>query len=234
MQELIDSRNKDLWDKLSEKYNVSFEQSENEEYGVFSENDHVTFKIDYNNLCKDSFTHEMLHVYLRLMDCYIGAGLKNTIKMSKILSNIMTYELLEHIGNCLDHIKILPQYLDMGFDREKFLLDYHASKCTEEELLFIKRNYKSGKFINPEVADSFMGVHIAILADPNESHDYTYQLNQLKKIDPLLFNINEKLIDFWKEIKIENREPFDDNYNTVLFNYYENLKKWISKSKILK
>lgn len=39
------------------------------------------------------------------------------------------------------------------------------------------------------------------------------------------------MIDFWHEIKIEDRQIVDDDYHSVLFEYYENLKKWISKNK---
>ena len=69
----------------------------------------------------------MLHVHPKLNDFYVGAGLKNTITGSNILKAIFNEPRLDHIGDSLDHIKRLPLYLELGFDREKFLLDYQGS-----------------------------------------------------------------------------------------------------------
>jgi hypothetical protein len=232
MKGLIDFRNENLWKSLNKNYNIKIEDSPNEEYSCYSENNDITFYIVNKNLCKDSFTHEMLHAYLRMNDCFIGAGLKNTIWQSKILTAIMSNNLLEHIGNCLDHVKMLPKYLDMGFERKKFILDYDTRKCSSEELTLLKQNYRQGKKVNPNAVDLYIGKLIGILVDPNDSFDYTKELKNLEKLDPLLYAINTRMINFWSEIKIENRQVIDDDYHSVLFEYYDNLKKWISKNKI--
>ena len=233
MKELIDFRNEKLWSDLNEKYKILFKDSYNGEYSCYSENENIIFYIVNTNLCKASFTHEMLHVYLRMKDCFIGAGLKNTILQSKILSSMLSFELLEHMGNCLDHIKMLPIYLNMGFEKEKFILDYNTHKCSPEELSSIKRNYKIGKKVNSKAVDLYIGKFFAMSADPNESFDYSIQFDVLQKIDPLLFRLNKRMIDFWLEIKIEDRQILDDDYHSVLFEYYDNLKIWISKNKIV-
>lgn len=233
MRELIDYRNESLWIELQGRYKIAFEQSDNAEYGCFSKNDNITFFIVPDNLCKDSFTHEMLHVYLRMNDCYIGAGLKRTINQSKILSAIMSDKLIEHMGNCLDHIKMLPIYLKMGFKREKFLFDYDIHKCPNDVLFTLKTNYWQGTRINPKAVDLYIGKLFAILADPNDSFDYSVQSNTLKKIDPMLYQITLDMIEYWNKIKIENRQIIDDDYHSVLFEYYDNMKKWITKNRII-
>lgn len=233
MKELIDLRNEELWNILNAKYNITFKDSDNNEYGCYSKNDEITFYVPPNNLCKDSFTHEMLHAYLRINDCFIGAGLKNTIWQSKILTSMLSLPLLEHMGNCLDHIKMLPIYLHMGFEREKFILDYDIYKFTADEVLSLKRSYRIGKKINPRSVDFYIGKLFAMSADPNDSFDYSNQFESLRKIDPLLYQINKRMIDFWHEIKIEDRQIFDCDYHSVLLEYYENLKKWISKNKFI-
>lgn len=232
MNELLDSRNQNLWNQISEKYNVSFEDSNNGEYACYSYDNNIIFYIDKTNLCKDSFTHEMLHAYLRLNDCYIGGGLQNTINSSRILSSILSSRLIEHMGNCLDHIKMLPIYLELGFSREKFILDYDEYKCTDEEIQILKKHYRNGKKINLNAVDSYVGRIVAILADPNNTFDYSNDLNQLRKIDSQLFQIIERLINHWKEIKVENRKLLEDDYHTVLSGFYENMKNWISNNRI--
>lgn len=233
MKELIDSRNSILWTQLKAKFNITFNESVNGEYSCYSQNEDVMFYIVRDNICKDSFTHEMLHVYLRMNGCFISGGLQNTINKSKILTSMLTYDLIEHMGNCLDHIKMLPNFLNMGFERKKFLLDYEINKCSDEELVSLKRNYKIGNKVNPIAVDFYIGKIFAMMADPNDSFDYSPQLSIFEKIDPLLYGITMRLIDRWIEIKIEDRQIMDDDdYHSVLFEYYENMKEWISKTKI--
>lgn len=232
MKELIDSRNENLWNSINEKFNVTFEDSINGEYACYSQNNDIIFYINQSNLSKDSFTHEMLHVYMRMNDCYIGAGLENTIKGSRILSSILSANLIEHMGNCLDHIKMLPIYIELGFEKEKFIMDYFEYKCTQEEIQMFKKFYQTNKKINLNAVDPYIGRLISILADPNDKFDYKNDLSELKKIDTLLFQIIENFINHWKLIKIENRKPFEDDYHSVLFKFYENIKIWISKNKI--
>ena len=229
MKELLDHRNEKMWNDLNEAFNIIVKESTNNEYSCYSENNDITFYVVKENPCKASFTHEMLHVYLRMNECFIGGGLKRTIRQSKILTSILSESLLEHIGNSLDHIKILPIYLRMGFEREKFILDYDIDKCSSFELASLKQNYRIGKKINPEAVDLFIGKYFAIMADPNITFDYSKQLSTLQKIDPLLFEINQSIINSWQKLNVE-----EDNvdYNSVLNDYYSNFKKWLSRNKL--
>lgn len=232
MNELLDYRNQNLWDEIKKNYTVTFENSLSNQYSCFAQNRNVIFYIDKENLCKNSFTHEMLHIYLRSKDCFISGGLNNTIRQNPTLSFIFSSELLDHMGNCLDHINMLPIYLDLGFEREKFIGDYHDHKCTSEELYILKKNYRIDTSINHKAVDFYLGKLIAILADPNIEVDYSEELEELKRIDPILFEANYKMIEHWKEIKIENRQIIDDDYHSVLYEYYQNLEKWILINKL--
>ncbi|WP_281635472.1 hypothetical protein [Flavobacterium marginilacus] len=232
MKELLDYRNQNLWDEIQKNFNVTFENSLTNEYGCFSQNKNIIFYIDKNNLCKSSFTHEMLHVYLRLKDCYISGGLNNTILQNRILLSFFSSNLLDHFGNCLDHIKMLPIYLDLGFEREKFILDYYEYKFNKSDLELLKLNYKINNNINPNAVDFFIGKQIAILADPNDDFDYSKELKELKSIDSILYEANEQMISHWKKIKVENRELYEDDYHSVLFEYYQNLENWIKANNL--
>ncbi|GAB3202204.1 hypothetical protein ABID22_003819 [Pontibacter aydingkolensis] len=231
--ELVDERNQKLWNEIDQKLNVKLSPSLNDEYSCYSQGQDIIFYIDENNFCKDSFTHEMLHVYLRLHGLFIGAGLKNTIIQSRILSNVFSSGLIEHLGNCFDHIKMLPMYIDMGFNREKFILDYNTHKCTTSEIQLLKREYKKGNRINSKAADFYIGKYFAIKADPNDSFDYTSQLLDLKKIDPLLYGALEATVKHWEMVKVKDRTILDDDYHQVLLNFYTQMKAWLSKSKFL-
>ncbi|AXB57272.1 hypothetical protein [Flavobacterium fluviale] len=230
MIELLDIRNQKLWDEINQKFNIEYAESSDNEYGVYSINNSVTFFIDKSNLCKDSFTHEMLHVYMTIKDLYFTSSLKLTFTQSKILSENLTLQLIEHIGNCLDHVKMLPIYLELGFDRKKFVKDYNQYKCSQEEITQFNNYYKVGKKVNLKMIDAYVGRLVSVLCDPNEDFDYSSDLNKLEKVDPLLFKIIARLINHTKEIKVIDRTIFEDDHRTVISNFYKNMIKWISKN----
>ncbi len=230
MKELIDYRNSTLWDEINSKYNVTFHDS-HDNYGVYSINNDVTFYINKSNLCIDSFTHEMLHVYFRLQECYISSSLKVQISQSKILSSIFSEKLIEHIGNCLEHIKMLPLFLEMGFDRTKFIVDYYDNKCSDTEVIEIKQNFKICNNFSFQAIDLFIGKIFAMAADPNNTINYSTQYKNLSKIDLMLYQINMQMISHWTSINLEDKDILNDDYNTVVWKYYENLKRWITKNR---
>jgi len=231
MEALLDERNRPLWDQLNTKFILTALPSSNEEYSVFSIDDVHTIRYVETNLCTASFTHELLHVYIRFHECFIGRCLMNTVAGSRLLSKIMSDNLLDHIGNCLDHIKMLPIYLDMGYERENFLLDYETHKCDPEELLLIEQYYRNNKKeIIPMVADGYIGRFFSMIADPNPAFDYSREMDRLRKVDPLLFQINMNMIEQWKQTPLENA-TIHSNYRTVISDYYASLKIWLSKNK---
>jgi len=232
MKDLVDNRNQNLWNDLNIKFNISIENSFEDNYGCYAQNDNVVLYVTPNNLCKDSFTHELLHLYLRSKDCYVGASLTNFIMGDYILSSILSEELIEHIGNSMDHIKMLPLYLEMGFDRKLFIHDYNLYKVTNDEIQQFERFYRNEKEINLSLVDPYIGRIVAIMADPNDTFDYTANLMRLKQIDSELYEIIQRMFDHWKEIKLDDRKIWDDDYRTVTFNFYEDIKKWLSNNNI--
>lgn len=225
----IDSRNQNIWNKIQSKFQIGFEDSLDENYGCYCQNDNVIFYINKNNLCIDSFTHEMLHVYLRLREFYFGGALQMNLGYDSIFSQIFSANLIEHIGNCLDHVKMLSLYIDLGFERRKFISDYDLFKCTDLEILNLQRFYKVNNAVNSKLAGTYIGKLVSIFADPNDSFDYSTHLSELQKIDPHLYKIVEDLFDQTKSIKIENRLSYENSYSTVVFNFKENLQTWIEQ-----
>lgn len=232
MNQLIDNRNQDLWDELNKRFNISIENSFEDNYGCYAQNDNVVLYVNPNNLCTGSFTHELLHVHLRSKDCYIGASLTNFIIGDRILSSLFSDKLIDHIGNSLDHIKMLPLFLEMGFDRTLFLSDYNLYKVTEEEIQKFERFYHDGGEINLTLVDPYIGRIVSILADPNDNFNYDIELKRLRLIDTDLYEIIRKMFDHWQEIKIDERKIWDNDYRTVTYNFYEDLQKWIANNNI--
>lgn len=231
MEALLDEKNRKLWDQLNERFTILSLPSDNDEYSVFSIDDLHTIRYVETNLCTASYTHELLHIYMRFHECFIGRCLINTVTGSRVLSRIMSEALLDHIGNCLDHVKMLPIYLEMGYERERFLHDYYTHKGEMEELQLIEQHYRNKKKeILPLAVDSYFGRFFSMIADPNPTFDYSKEIEKLRKIDPLLFQINMKFVEKWKNTPLETA-PEDDDYRTVVSDYYTNLKVWLSKNK---
>lgn len=138
---LIDNRNLGLWNSLIMVHDIEIRKEMRPDYLAFSKSGKTIISVPYDNIDPASFTHELLHIYLRTKDIFIGGGLTLSIKESEILSRIFSDNLIEHIGNCLDHIKMLPEFLDLGFDENDFLSDYSVNKLTDKEILKIKKHY---------------------------------------------------------------------------------------------
>ncbi len=101
---LIDNRNLELWNSLRMVHDIEIRKEKRPDYLAFSKNSKTIIFVPFDNVDPASFTHELLHIYLRTKKVFIGGGLTVSIKESEKLSRIFSDNLIDHIGNCLDHI----------------------------------------------------------------------------------------------------------------------------------
>ena len=89
-QFLIDNRNKELWESLNKTHDcsISFVNHTNE-YGCFTKGKTAVIYVPESNKQPDSFTHELLHIFLKQKEVFIGGGLKRSIASSNTLNNIL-------------------------------------------------------------------------------------------------------------------------------------------------
>ena len=233
---LIDNRNTDLWNILSNLREIKIQREKRNTYYAFSKDYKTTIYVPLGDNDPASFTHELLHVFLRTKDIYIGAGLKGSIKESQVLSKIFSDELIEHIGNCLDHIKMFPDYLKLGYEPEKFISDYSENKLTDKEIAKIKKHFMYNGLLkknlyNASAIDLYIGKYFAAVSCPNKTFDYSSQLSDLEKIDPDLYRVLDDFIIAWKSFDINDKDPITGGYHTLLFDFICNLENWaISKT----
>lgn len=230
MNQFIDKRNIYLWELLSKAYEIKIKDSINGEYSCFVQERNATIYVDFQNISIDSFTHELLHIYTKFKEFYIGASIKMFIKGDDFFQIIISDDLLEHIGNCLDHIKIFPIYQKLGFDEHEFLYDFEDYKCNNEELLTLTRNYRIHNFININAIDFYIGKLMAMLCDPNVKNDYSKPLSEFKKLDNRLFEIIEDLITDTKKFDIEDSQ---NSYIDITYDFYTKLNNWREESNFL-
>src|SRR5690606_16920024 len=98
----------------------------------------------------------------RQKELYFGSSLENLIRGNEILNRILSDNLIEHFGNCIDHIKMLPIYLELGFDKKKFINDYDINKCTKAEIKQLKENFRCGRSYYGKAVDFYIGKYIAV------------------------------------------------------------------------
>lgn len=227
-KQLIDNRLESIWKLIESKYSIDFSEASDGIYGCYTIGNSATFHIDSSKFSKDYFAHEVLHAYMSSVGCHIAGSLKILIQDNSILSKVLSLKLLDHIGNVLEHIKIYPIYIELGFDKNKFTIDYFESKLTTTDIACLRSLYRSVGYF---ASDRFVGKLTAALADPNPEFDYSQQLIQLRKFDPHLFDITYKMVERWKLTKFDNVSVLDDDYNTVTWEYYQGLEKWIRKKR---
>lgn len=223
---LLDNRNRGLWKDLNKSFSISIDIGNYNNYGCYTEGDSAIIYIDENNIDINSFTHELLHVLLHKKEIYFASRLELLISNDNTLLQFLSSELIEHIGNCLNHIKMLPIYLELGFDKKYFISDYDTNKCTKAELIALKNSFKVRGVYNTEIVDFYIGKYIAIKADPKKHINYPKALIELKKIDYSLFDILDKLIVDWNNMPLEKINLWDEDYISVSYDFYENLVEW--------
>jgi len=234
---LIDSRNFELWDFLSNTQEIEICTENRPDYLSFSKDNKTIIYVPHNNLVPAFFTHELLHIYLRTKEVFISGALTRLTRHNTRLSQIFSCDLIDHIGNYLDHIKMLPMFLKLGYDEKDFISDYSINKLTNDDIVIIQKNFKR-KIIfktvyNAIIIESFIAKYFAANSCPNKSFDYQTRLNDLEKIDPDLFQILDSFLNDWKNFDYNDIDPITGGYRMLAFNFVENLKKW-TDGKIIK
>ena len=219
----IDDRNREMWESLSKTYNITLHQSDEPNYKSRLIGNNFEIHIDENDITPESFTHELLHLHLKSKGVLIQQDLNASILPYDNISKIFSIPLIEHINNCLEHNKMLPKYLELGYDNSKFISDYSEIKITKKYIEKLKESFKvNGKYYR-EAFDVFIGKFFAMKSDNNPKHRYYEFYVQLKKIDPTLYKLLSDFWEDWLDYDINNPE---DTYNDILEYFIDDLIAW--------
>jgi hypothetical protein len=128
---------------------------------------------------------------------------------------------------------MLPIFLELGYKIDEFILDYTQNKLTDENISFLKCQFKIESIFrtryNAAGIDYYIGKYFAVKACPNQTYNYSIQLKELKQIDPDLFNILESFWESWGNY--DYTEKFA-NHHSFLINFTEGLERWVTDKKI--
>lgn len=223
---LIDSRNIGLFEEIKSKNNLTFQYSNENNYACCSEGKNSTIFIPKDKPCIDSFTHELLHIYLRTKEVYAGGCLTIQINESKDLEPLFDKEIIDHITNVIDHIKMYPIYISLGFDKTKFLDDFDKPKCTNEEIRNLQIYHSVLHTLKPHFFKLFVGKFFSMKGCPNDNYDYESFYKELDDLDFILLQDLNTFYDEWSSFNIDSNDILDKSYREIMSDLVVAFKVW--------
>lgn len=206
----IENRNRSLWDKLRNKFIIGV----NDNYDIYELKyfPGETAAVILTNKVYNSalFTHELMHLDLR------HRGL-HTLLFYQSLSEHFITTMAVTILNCIEHVLFFDEFVELGYRKEEFVMDYNNS---EYELTMLKKLYsqiKSSK--NRSLVE--LCYTYAYWTLKNEEYmgvnRYT-DLSWLKKTNPTLFLKCENMFDNIIEFDLDSPTVQDD-FITLMSRY---------------
>lgn len=230
MSELIDDRNSDLWNKVNESHEIEVYKTDKLYYSITTKNDKSFIDVPNSNVSSAGFTHELLHIFLYTEGFYVAGTLIVALDQYHKLSEKFPYDLFHYVGNCLEHQKMLPHFLEMKFNIEDFIYDYYINKLTDADIVNIKKLFSSKKNFRKiyysKGIHCYIKTYFSVIGDPNENFNHKENLKKLKKLDVKLYQILENCWTEWK--KVNNKE-----YVHVLRKFIFELENWSKNKKII-
>ena len=220
---LLNKQNMDLWNELNREYTIELDEGPEEGYLTYFNDEVVVIEVDMANISPAAFTHELLHVYLKARGVQIIWDLKEIINGDNDLGEVISTSLRVHMGNCLEHVKMLPIFLSLGFRNEDFILDYKKKILDEEQMLDLKRAFRQNSQAGLGMVDKYIGKFFAMKASNNPDFDYSLLYEQMEELDCSLYRLNQNFWDAWGRYEIG--EP-KEKYISFLSDYLDGLKSW--------
>jgi hypothetical protein len=223
---LLDKRNAELFEEVSKKCKITFEYSSENNYACYSEGQSSIIYVPKYNQSIESLTHELLHIYLRTKEMYAGGCLTRMINESKELEQLFDKELIDHITNVIDHIKMFPIFISLGFDKEKFIDDFNTPKCTEEEIKRLELYHSVLPNFKPDFFKLFVGKFFSMKGCPNDKYNYEICYKKMDDLDFILLQDLNSFNDEWQSYDINKNDIFDKHYREIMSELVVSFKAW--------
>lgn len=227
----LNSLNRNLLSELEKNYEIEFQQKDIDYCEVFSQNNKSIIYYNPKNVDDESIAHELLHIWLNTFNYISGNGIYLQCLENPKLEKIFVKFLCDHIGNCIDHIKMYPQYLSMGYSSEKFIVNALGEKSNLNDMIDLKLKVGENQYSSKAI-ELFIGNLISIYADHIEN-DYTKHLIILKNKDEDLFDIVTKFWNSWKNFDITKIDVIFNSDTELMFNFVEDMENWVMNKEIL-
>lgn len=175
-----------------------------DDYATYTIGKTANIHVPVNNLKVGYYTHELLHIFLRTKEVFLGSSIIMYIESKPRLKRIFSDYFKQQVPNMLDHVKMLPLFLELGYSRPEFIQDYDTDKFTWLDLGYILAIFRKSWFWKKRYTatgvDQYIGRYFAAKTCPDPSRDYTFQLSRLRKLDAELFEILETFFTAWENM----------------------------------
>jgi hypothetical protein len=226
---LIDDKNIDLWNELSEIYEIELIASPEELYRSKVSDNIALIYINEKELSSISFSRELLQLYLKSKNVTIAEDFDNALKNSERIDTLFSNGLKEHIINCLENELVLPVFLKMGYKNQSFTDDFNSPKMNKKMLDMLLERYENKGVYDREAVEFFIGTFLAMKSCNNVSFNYHKYFIAFQKLDKRLYVL---LSEFWLDWKTYDFQDDTDHYDKILQYFIADVKNWISKKKI--
>lgn len=234
---LLDEHNSELWRYLNERHHIELRRGRRPDYLLYSEGVVSLIDIPDDKADAASFTHQLLHLDLWVKDVYVNSCLIAAVESSSILSGILKRPILEHIANSLEHLKMFPVFIDMGYKAGAFLSDYQTNRLTEHTMRGIKEHFKHRIFFKSIYSSfgiaSFITSYFTARSCPAECFDYSRELQQLKSTAPLLYGILERFTEKWNRYDVTTIPSEGSSYELIIYEFVKELELWAKEKRII-
>jgi hypothetical protein len=210
----------DLLTEVRKGYDVRFAEHVENNAAVYKINKEATVLYNPQRFSNAAIAHELLHVWIEALGYYTSNHIYCVAKEHPKLSRIFSKNLCDHVGNCQEHLKMYPKYLEMGYAPESFIENSMTEQCSINEIDFL--HVREDNVVYGLMADRFIGSLISIYAH-HIRLDYSAHLAKLKAIETELFDI---ITAFWRDW-----ERFDITAIDLLNNGFDEYERFLKAMK---
>lgn len=224
----LDKRNVALWEELNRSdFSIVIKESNELNYGCYCQNKDAVIYVLTSKPNPASFAHELLHLKYRIKGMLAGCCLKRMIQEHPLLKDVVTEDTVDVVTNSMEHVKMLPQFLAMGYSNSEFVSDYYVSKMYLFEYGDLCCRYARNRKLG---VDRFIGKYCAMRADNNPDHSYNLYFGLMKQLDKSLYGIVERFWNDWLEYDTEKqREVWEPDYGLLNLDFINALGDYVDK-----
>lgn len=227
--EKFDENVKSLFKELSNDWDITFEEWENEYCEVFTKENKAVIYYSNEELADETIIHELLHIKIKKYRFSSTNHIWFLFQQHPFFSGVFTKELCNHIGNCMEHFKMFPIYQSMGYLPQKFIKNGGELQA---DLLNLNKIYlKINGELSSQMVDFYIGNLISIYADPVKNN-YQKHLETLKKKDIELFEIVKEFWDSWTNFDLEKQDVIFNNVTDLYNKFMNGIETWYLKKQL--
>lgn len=172
-----------------------------------------------------------MHLYIETKISLPIDLITGLIREKPNLQKIFSENLVSHLTNCLQHVKMLPIYLQMGYEKKNFIADSSLNKCDIVLAKRIKKRFKILGIYNRLAIDNYIGRYIAMKADVS-GINYFVQLEFFYITDKMLYEILDKFWNKWENFDILKSSASDYWRDDFAGELIDSIEEWMKMKTI--